>query len=91
MDKKIAAENLLNELSSYHGATIRQVISLFTLYIFFSVSSNYNRLSSNCVTSVDEANGGYLYQTCWDGNKERGDTFLYFISILSSDHKFIWR
>lgn len=35
MDKKLAAENLLEELSSYHGAIIRQVIFLF--YLFFYI------------------------------------------------------
>lgn len=35
MDKKLAAENLLEELSSYHGAIIRQVIFLF--YSFFYI------------------------------------------------------
>jgi len=34
IDKKLAAENLLNELSSYHRAIILQVTSLFVFYIF---------------------------------------------------------
>lgn len=29
MDKKLAAENLLSELSTYHGALIGQVLFLF--------------------------------------------------------------
>ncbi|KAK1384229.1 hypothetical protein POM88_021964 [Heracleum sosnowskyi] len=33
MDKKYAAENLLNELSSYHGAVIRQMKQMVELYI----------------------------------------------------------
>ncbi|XP_022845090.1 serine/threonine-protein kinase ATM isoform X2 [Olea europaea var. sylvestris] len=33
MDKKIAAENLLRELSSYHGAIIRQMIQMVEIYI----------------------------------------------------------
>ncbi|XP_072965614.1 serine/threonine-protein kinase ATM isoform X2 [Typha angustifolia] len=33
MDKKLAAENLLNELSSHHGALIRQMKQLVEVYI----------------------------------------------------------
>ncbi|PIA61953.1 hypothetical protein AQUCO_00200149v1 [Aquilegia coerulea] len=33
MDKKLAAENLLNELSSYHGAIIRQMKQMVEIYI----------------------------------------------------------
>nr|XP_012571741.1 serine/threonine-protein kinase ATM isoform X3 [Cicer arietinum] len=33
MDKKLAAENLLNELSSYHGAIIRQMKQMVDIYI----------------------------------------------------------
>ncbi|XP_047341337.1 serine/threonine-protein kinase ATM [Impatiens glandulifera] len=33
MDKKLAAENLLKELSSYHGATIRQMKQMVEIYI----------------------------------------------------------
>ncbi|KAK1363096.1 serine/threonine-protein kinase ATM, partial [Heracleum sosnowskyi] len=33
MDKKYAAENLLNELSSYHGAVIRQMKQMVEMYI----------------------------------------------------------
>ncbi|XP_017218492.1 serine/threonine-protein kinase ATM [Daucus carota subsp. sativus] len=33
MDKKYAAENLLNELSSYHGAVIRQMKQMVDMYI----------------------------------------------------------
>jgi len=46
MDKKLAAENLLNELSSYHGAIIQQVTSPFVFYIFLVPISN--QLPSNC-------------------------------------------
>nr|KYP35766.1 Serine/threonine-protein kinase ATM [Cajanus cajan] len=33
MDKKLAAENLLNELSSYHGAIIRQMKQMVEIYV----------------------------------------------------------
>lgn len=33
MDKKLAAENLLNELSSYHGSIIRQMKQMVEIYI----------------------------------------------------------
>ncbi|PHT88061.1 Serine/threonine-protein kinase ATM [Capsicum annuum] len=33
MDKKVAAENLLEELSSYHGAVIRQMKQMVEIYI----------------------------------------------------------
>ncbi|XP_075107785.1 serine/threonine-protein kinase ATM isoform X5 [Nicotiana tabacum] len=33
MDKKVAAENLLKELSSYHGAVIRQMKQMVEIYI----------------------------------------------------------
>ncbi|KAK7317181.1 hypothetical protein RJT34_01188 [Clitoria ternatea] len=33
MDKKLAAENLLNELSSYHGAIIQQMKQMVEIYI----------------------------------------------------------
>lgn len=37
MEKKLAAENLLNELLSYHGATIRQVTLIFSFDIIFCI------------------------------------------------------
>jgi hypothetical protein len=43
-----------------------------------TVSKNNISIITKLWLYVDEANGGYLYQTCWDGNKERGDTFFVF-------------
>lgn len=53
-DKKLAAENLLEELSSYHGPIIKQVMSEYNILVqTFGIILANN--SKGCIT--DETNG----------------------------------
>lgn len=66
MDKKLAAENLLQELTSYHGAIINQVfwiISQIKLFILILLLYLYV-LKMLSILLSDETNGGDLYQAC---------------------------
>lgn len=76
LDKKYAAENLLNELSSYHGVVIRQVSSSLILHLSYCRHSfflNFPVLKKETAPcNVDETNGGDVHQTCGTRDKERG-------------------
>lgn len=70
MDKKLAAENLLEELLAYHGPVIRQVITFLfiCLFIFWWFSMVVLVLVKTCRPYFyylpDETNGGDIYQAC---------------------------
>lgn len=53
MDKKLAAENLLQELTTYHGAIINQVLTMFSQIKLF--------LLIYCLLSTNKMDKSYLY------------------------------
>lgn len=69
-DKKLAAENLLEELSSYHGPIIKQVMSEYNILVQTFGIILANNSKGCCIT--DETNGWSLHKTCRARNKARG-------------------
>lgn len=52
MDKKLAAENLLQELTTYHGAIIIQVLTMFSQIKFLLIY---------CLLFTNKMDKSYLY------------------------------
>ncbi|KAK1388252.1 hypothetical protein POM88_016430 [Heracleum sosnowskyi] len=85
MDKKYAAENLLNELSSYHGAVIRQMKQMAELYIKLAELETKKESSCNKYRQLVKSGNDDLRQ---DSVMEQ---FFGLVNTFLQNHRDTWK